>query len=80
MEAPILMAFGAFLLVFGLLFSLFSGSIIGELYSNNYYNTYQAAIAYAELVGLIVAAIGAGFLAYGHGMNSKGPPQSQQSA
>lgn len=80
MKAPILMAIGAFLLTFGLFFALLSGSMISELYSNSYYNSYQIATAYSQLVGLIVAAMGAGFLAYGYGMNSKSPPQSQQSA
>jgi amino acid transporter len=80
MNAPVLMAIGAFLLVFGLLFALFSGSMIGELYSSSYYNNYQIATAYSQLIGLIVAAMGASFLAYGYGMNSKSPLQSQQSA
>jgi len=80
MKAPIQMAIGAFFLVFGLFFALLSPSLIDALYSGSYYNNYQIAAAYSELVGLIVAAMGAGILAYGYGMNSKSPLQSSQSA
>jgi hypothetical protein len=65
-------------LVFGLLFALLSGSSIDELYNyNNCYGIYQVAIAYSQLVGLILAAAGAGFLTYGYGVNLKSPLQSQ---
>ena len=80
MKAPIQMAIGAFLLVLGFLFALFSSYIIGVLYSSSYYSNYQTATAYSELVGLVVAAVGAGILAYGYGMNSKSPLQSSQNA
>jgi hypothetical protein len=74
------MAIGAFLLVFGLFFALLSGSIIDALYSGSFYSNYQIVTAYSQLIGLIVAAMGAGILAYGYGMNSKSPLRSSQSA
>ena len=80
LNAPILMAFGALLLVFGILFALLSGTIIDNFYSYNFYGNYQVAIGYSELVGLVLASIGAGFLAYGYGLNSEKPSQSQPSA
>jgi hypothetical protein len=70
------MAIGSFLLVFGLLWLLFSSAIVNEIY--NYYVD-QIAIAYSQLIGLILAALGAGLFTYGHATNSKSPPQSQQS-
>jgi hypothetical protein len=79
MNAPVQMGIGAFLLVFGFLFALFSGSFVDALYSGSFYSNYQVATAYSELVGLVMAALGASLLAYGHGMISKSPAQSQQS-
>jgi hypothetical protein len=64
------MAIGSFLLVFGLLLTLFSGSLFDELNLYGFYN-YEAAIAYSQLAGMIVAAMGAGFLAFGYGINSE---------
>jgi hypothetical protein len=71
------MATGSFLLVFGLLWSLLSSVIINEI--AGYFYTDQIVIAYSQLIGLILAAIGAGLLTYGHATNSKSPPQNQQS-
>jgi hypothetical protein len=68
------MAIGSFLFVFGLLWLLLSGSIVNEIYG---YYIDQIAIAYSQLVGLILAALGAGLFTYGHATNSKSPPQSQ---
>lgn len=75
-----MMAIGSSFLVFGVLLALLSGTIINELYYSNYYGNYQIAIAYSQLVGLIFATVGAGMLAYGHGIDSKNPLQSQQNA
>ena len=66
------MAVGSFLLVFGVLFTLLSGSLMDELNLYGFYNT-QIEIVYLQLAGLISASIGAGFLAYGYGINSKSP-------
>jgi hypothetical protein len=70
------MAIGSSLLVFGLLWSLLSSVIVNELYG--YFYTDQITIAYSQLVGLVLAALGAGLFTYGHATNSKSPPKSQQ--
>ena len=74
------MGVGSFLLVLGIFFAIFSGSIISEFYYYNYNAAYENAIAYSQIVGLSLAAVGAGFLAYGHGMNAKGPSHTQPEA
>jgi len=81
LNSAALMAIGAFLMVFGVLLVLFSAAITAELYSSsNYYQDYQVATAYAQLVGVIFGSVGVGFLAYGHGVSAMGTLQSQQSA
>jgi len=71
------MAIGSFFLVFGLFFALLAGTMINELYG--YFYNYQSQIAYAQITGITLAAIGAGFLAYGYALRSENLPQNQSS-
>jgi len=65
------MGIGASLLVFGLLSILLASIFAQEVY-NSYSNTGTTALV-LQLVGLALATIGAGLLAYGNGLGSKNP-------
>lgn len=78
MKAPSVMAAGAFLLVFGLIFTLYISVIVNEIYG--YFYNYQTSVAYCQLAGIIVAAMGAGFLAYGYGLDLENRAQPRPSA